>query len=209
MPVNVVWFKKDLRTMDHAPLLSASLSGEPVICLFILEPERLELDDIDPIHVQWELDCATDLSLSLRALGADLHFAVGDAVSVMEDLNKTYDIGRLLSHEETGNSWSFERDKRVLGWCRSKGIEWREYPHNGVVRRLGNRDDWKRRRDKRMREPLSDAPLFSEGIQFAGKIPRLEDLGFYPRKLAMRPVPGEGAAIETVSYTHLTLPTSG
>lgn len=196
MPVNVVWFKKDLRTMDHAPLLSASLSGEPVICLFILEPERLELDDIDPIHVQWELDCAADLSLSLKALGADLHFAVGDAVSVMEDLNKTYDIGRLLSHEETGNSWSFERDKRVLGWCRSEGIEWREYPHNGVVRRLGNRDDWKRRRDKRMREPLSDAPLFLEGIQFAGKIPRLEDLGFYPRKLAMRPVPGEGAAIE-------------
>ena len=196
MPVDVVWFKKDLRTRDHAPLLSASLSGNPVICLFILEPERLELDDIDPIHVQWELDCATDLSIALKALGADLHFAVGDAVSVMEDFDKRYGIGRLLSHEETGNSWSFQRDKRVLSWCRNKGIEWAEYPHNGVVRRLGTRDEWKRRRDKRMREPLSDAPFFSEGIQFGGEIPQLEDLGFYPRKLTMRPVPGEDAAIE-------------
>ena len=195
MPVDVVWFKKDLRARDHAPLVSASLSGRPVICLFVLEPERLELDDTDPIHIQWELDCAAELSATLRDLGADLHFAVGDAVSILEELNRSYGIERLLSHEETGNSWSFERDRRVLKWSIDKGIEWLECPHNGVVRRLKSRDDWKRHRDKRMREALSDPPFFASSIPFNGPIPSLDELGFPPRDLLMRPEPGESAAI--------------
>ena len=195
MPVDVVWFKKDLRARDHAPLVSASLSGRPVICLFVLEPERLELDDTDPIHIQWELDCAAELSATLRDLGADLHFAVGDAVSILEELNRSYGIERLLSHEETGNSWSFERDRRVLKWSIDKGIEWLECPHNGVVRRLKSRDDWKRHRDKRMREALSDPPFFASSVPFNGPIPSLDELGFPPRDLLMRPEPGESAAI--------------
>ncbi len=195
MPVDVVWFKKDLRARDHAPLVSASLSGSPVICLFMLEPGRLELDDTDPIHIQWELDCAVELSATLRDSGADLHFAVGDAVSILEELNQSYGIERLLSHEETGNSWSFERDRRVLKWSIDKGIEWLEWPHNGVVRRLKSRDDWKRHRDKRMRGALSDPPFFANNIPFNGPIPSLDELGFHPRDLLMRPEPGESAAI--------------
>ena len=42
MAIDVVWFKRDLRTRDHVPLLSAILSGRPVLCLFILEPERFK-----------------------------------------------------------------------------------------------------------------------------------------------------------------------
>ena len=35
----LVWFKRDLRVTDHAPLLSAS--DGPCICLYIYEPSRL------------------------------------------------------------------------------------------------------------------------------------------------------------------------
>ena len=35
--LQVVWFKKDLRTIDHAALSQASRSG-PVLPLFIVEP---------------------------------------------------------------------------------------------------------------------------------------------------------------------------
>ena len=53
MAIDVVWFKRDLRTRDHVPLLSAVLSGRPVLCLFILEPMRFEQEDTDAIHVDW------------------------------------------------------------------------------------------------------------------------------------------------------------
>ena len=196
MPVDVVWFKRDLRARDHVPLLSASLSGRPVICLYILETERLEQDDTDPIHIQWELDCAADLSRTLNDSGAFLHYGLGDATEVLEAIHLEHGIERLLSHEETGNSWSYSRDISVSNFCKSSGIKWIEYPNNGVVRRLGNRDGWKRERDKRMRDSLSSPPIFKEGIPFDGIVPELEDIGFTPRELSYRPEPGERAAID-------------
>ena len=107
-----------------------------------------------------------------------MHFHVGNAEAIFDEINKIYGIERLLSHEETGNSWSYERDKKISKWCDSNNIIWQEYPNNGVVRRLKNRDFWKKERDSRMRIPLNEPPLFSNCVLFKGNIPRMEDLGF-------------------------------
>ena len=65
MPVSVVWFKRDLRVSDNQALSEASKSPHPVICLFNIEPERLQRSDVSEIHIEWELDCARALSESL------------------------------------------------------------------------------------------------------------------------------------------------
>jgi deoxyribodipyrimidine photo-lyase len=195
MAIDVVWFKRDLRTRDHVPLLSAILSGRPVLCLFILEPERFEQEDTDAIHVDWELDCAVDLSNTLRKSGSSLHIRIGNAIEVLENLDNEYGIKRILSHEETGNSWSYGRDKKVLQWCQEKEINWIEYPNNGVIRRLKNRDQWKAERDSRMRIPLNETPMFSKSIMFEGEYPSINDLSLTPRPLICRPEPGEDAAL--------------
>ena len=196
MAIDVVWFKRDLRTRDHAPLLSAILSGRPVLCLFMLEPERFKQMDTDPIHIDWELDCAIDLSNTLRKSGSSLHFQVGDAIEIFENLNNEYGIERILSHEETGNSWSYERDKKVSRWCETLEIKWVEYSNNGVVRKLKDRDFWKRERDARMRIPLNETPTFSESILYEGDIPTMDELNLNPRTLVSRPIPGEVAALK-------------
>ena len=82
MAIEVVWFKRDLRSRDHLPLLSAALSGKDVLCLFVLETERFDQPDIDPIHIEWELDCAIDLSKNLENSGASLHFKIGNIIAV-------------------------------------------------------------------------------------------------------------------------------
>ena len=147
MAIEVVWFKRDLRSRDHLPLLSAALSGKDVLCLFVLETERFDQPDIDPIHIEWELDCAIDLSKNLENSGASLHFKIGNIIDILNEINDKYEITRLLSHEETGNSWSYERDKSVKKWCNSLKIEWYECPSNGVIRNLKNRDFWTRERN--------------------------------------------------------------
>ena len=78
MAIEVVWFKRDLRTRDHLPLTSAALSGKAVLCLFVIEPDRFQQPDIDPIHIEWELDCAIDLSKNLEKSGGSLHFKFGN-----------------------------------------------------------------------------------------------------------------------------------
>jgi deoxyribodipyrimidine photo-lyase len=162
----------------------------------MLEPERFKQMDTDPIHIDWELDCAIDLSNTLRKSGSSLHFQVGDAIEIFENLNNEYGIERILSHEETGNSWSYERDKKVSRWCETLEIKWIEYSNNGVVRKLKDRDFWKRERDARMRIPLNETPTFSESILYEGDIPTMDELNLNPRTLVSRPIPGEVAALK-------------
>ena len=196
MAVDVVWFKKDLRTYDHSPLIEAAKSNIPVLCLFALEPERFELEDVDPIHIQWDLNNAIELSKSLEEIGGSLHFEVNDIVTTLNKINSEFGIARILSHEETGNSWSFRRDKNVLNWCIKQGIEWIEFPTNGVIRKLSDRDMWKRKRDSRMRENLYHPPMISDCIEFRGDVPTMDTMGIVTRRLTNYPVPGQDAAFE-------------
>ena len=92
MAIDVVWFKRDLRCRDHAPLLSASLSGRHVLCVFMLETERLKLKDTSEIHINWELDCAIELSKNLRKIGSDMHFYIGEASEILKKINNQFCI---------------------------------------------------------------------------------------------------------------------
>ncbi len=195
MAIELVWFKRDLRTRDHLPLTSAALSGKAVLCLFVVEPERFEQPDVDPIHIEWELDCAIDLSRNLEKNGGSLHIKFGSIIEILEKINEKYGIERLLSHEETGNSWSFQRDKDVLKWCKTNDITWTEFPNNGVIRNLKNRDGWTKERNLRMLTPLSEAPIITNSITNDEKIPKISDMGIKPRQLENRPIPGEEAAM--------------
>ena len=64
----------------------------------------------------------------------------------------------LVSHEETGNGWSYARDRRVAAWARGQGVAWVELPQSGVIRRLPGRDAWQGRRDSIMRAPCVALP---------------------------------------------------
>ena len=199
MAIDVVWFKRDLRCRDHAPLLSASLSGRHVLCVFMLETERLKLKDTSEIHINWELDCAIELSKNLRKIGSDMHFYIGEASEILKKINSEYGIKRLLSHQETGNSWSYERDKKISKWCQYNEIKWEEYPNDGVIRRLKNRDFWKKERDSRMKIPLNEPPLFKNSILFSGPVPEMKDLGLNNSTLTEWPEAGEKAAIKRMN----------
>ena len=49
LPVQLVWFKRDLRVHDHRPLWEAAQRG-PVLPLYIVVPHRLYAADFDPAH---------------------------------------------------------------------------------------------------------------------------------------------------------------
>ena len=169
----IVWFKRDLRLCDHAPLDAAVRSGNPVLPLFMIEPDYWRLPDVSRRHWHFIHDCLTGLRGELSALGANLTIRTGAAVSVLEDLRLRLGAFDLHSHEETGNASTFRRDVEVAGWCRAHGVEWHEYPSHGVVRRLKSRDAWSRLRDARMAAPLIAAPvhmLTLPGLP-AGEIP--------------------------------------
>lgn len=157
MGVRVVWFKRDLRLHDHLPLAEAARAG-PVLCLYVVEPALWAQPDAGARQWGFVRESLRDLRRALAERGARLQVVVGDVVAVLDRLHALQPIEALHAHEETGNGWTFGRDRAVARWCRAHGVAWREWPQNGVVRGLRERDGWQARRDAFMAAPLAEPP---------------------------------------------------
>lgn len=142
--MHVVWFKRDLRLSDHGAFFQALSENSyvPILPLYIVEPEYWALPDTSDRQWCFVRECLIDLRASLRAKGSDLVIRVGGAVEVFADLHACSRFSGLYSHEETGNNWTYLRDKSVARWMRDKGVLWRQIPQFGVARGSHKRDGW-------------------------------------------------------------------
>lgn len=162
--ISIVWLKKDLRLHDHAPLLDAAKAGK-VLLLWLQEPTIWAANDASDRHQAVETLCAQSLAADVQALGGQVWTSAQDAVPAFETLRQAcaaHGGMTLYSHEETGNAASYARDLALARWCTLHGIAWIETPRNGVVRRLGSRNDWGKHWAQRMRLAPYPAPKLGE-----------------------------------------------
>lgn len=193
----IVWFKRDLRVFDNRALASAARAGA-VVPLYIVEPELWAQPDASARQWAFVRESLAELRGALGALGMPLIVRVGDAVDVLSRLAAETGARRLVSHEETGNLWTFARDKRVAAWARAAGVQWDELPSGGVVRRLPTRDLWARTRDGRLGEPQTPPPVALaplDGLS-PGGIPTAADLGLADDNCPHRQSGGREAGLE-------------
>ena len=193
-PTALVWFKRDLRVRDHAPLAEA-MHFDKAIGLVVIEPQWLESPECDPRHVGFLLACVAELQRDLAARGLPLLVRTGAMPQVLQSLRREFPFTHLFSHEETGTGWSYTRDLAVAEWCRSQGVSWTELPQTGVVRRLRSRTGWAGRWAQRMNAPESTAAHSFRGATGLEScaVPTLRDLGL-PALGAALPSGGERAA---------------
>lgn len=196
---NIIWFKRDLRVSDHAPLEVASKSGL-VLPLYIIEPELWKLPDSGRRHWHFIHDSVLDLQHNLAALGTPLVIRIGEVVKVLEELRSELGSFTLWSHEETGNGWTYRRDITVLQWCQAHHIIWNELPSNGVVRRLKSRDGWARLRDTRMTDPMIARPSRLQGISnvISQTLPSKNDAMFGNSSIGSVQQGGQKEAVKTL-----------
>ncbi|WP_445367199.1 FAD-binding domain-containing protein [Methylomonas sp. BW4-1] len=198
MSYNLVWFKRDLRVHDHAPLLYASRKA-PVLCLFMIEPSLWAAADAATQHYQFLRESLLDLELALRKRGGGLRIEVGEAVEVLDRLWHEAPFMAVYSHQETGNWLSFQRDLAVQGWCRERGLPWHEFAQFGVVRRLKNRDAWKTHWETLMAKPCLEPPAcdwIAVPEPFAW--PEPNSLGLLQPDLPLRQLGGRRQGIEAL-----------
>ena len=197
--LNIVWFKRDLRVQDHAPLAEAAARG-PVLPIYIAEPEFWAQPDSAARQWAFAADCLASLQKDLAALGQPLHIFVGEAVPVLQTIAQSHKISALWSHEETGNGWTFARDRRVAEWVRASGVVWHELRQTGVVRRLKSRNGWARAWDADMARPVSQTPAALPLVAAGGpqRIPTARDLGLRDDPCPHRQPGGRAQAIATL-----------
>ncbi len=155
--VNIIWFKRDLRLRDHAPLAAAAQTGVPTLCLYVFEPSLLALPETDVRHTRFIRQCLDDL-----AQNQPLLVFYGETVDVFEKIRVHFDIQTVFSHQETGLFATFERDRAVARWCREHGVAWLEYEQDGVHRARRHRIGWKEAVEKHLEAP----PIASGPVPF-------------------------------------------
>ncbi|SPJ27356.1 FAD-binding domain-containing protein [Falsiruegeria mediterranea] len=158
----ICWFKKDLRVHDHAALARAAELG-PVLPVYVLEPALWQQPDMSGRQFAFLRESLRDLHRELAEVGLTLCVRVGDAVQELEALRQETGAQHMVSHEETGNAWTFARDRAVADWARSQGVQWQELAQSGVIRRMNGRDGWAKKRNAYLRNPLLSLPAI-QGI---------------------------------------------
>lgn len=151
----LVWFKRDLRLEDHPALALAATRGR-VLPVYLVEPDYWAQPDTSARHWAFTAECLADLRDRLEARGLPLVVRTGEAVALLDRLARAHGITEIVSHEETGNLWTYARDRRVAAWARASGIRWTELPQSGVVRRLGSRSDWGAQRSAFISAPQAE-----------------------------------------------------
>ena len=94
-PLQLVWFKRDLRIADHKPLLEASRLGA-VLPLYVVEPHYWQQSDCSGRQWQFCAESLLELRLSLARLGQPLVVRCGQVEQVLERAHRT---GRPLPAE--------------------------------------------------------------------------------------------------------------
>ncbi|WP_209329184.1 cryptochrome/deoxyribodipyrimidine photo-lyase family protein [Lunatimonas salinarum] len=140
--VNVVWFKRDLRLGDHAPLKNAIADGLPLILVYCFEPDLIASPKSDTRHWRFVWQSLSDLSVRLQPFDARIHIFYLDPLHLFQRLTQVYEVKNVFSHQETGIQITYERDKRVAAFFRTKGIYWQEFSQQGVQRGRKNRKNW-------------------------------------------------------------------
>lgn len=145
--LQVVWFKRDLRLTDHAPLSHAVASKQPILLLYIWEPSLLLDPHYDVRHWRFVWESLQDMKRRLAPFGASIHEVSGEVIDVLENLPKPFE---LLSYEETGIHKTFQRDLQIKDWANQHQILWKEWPTNGIKRGAKNRKNWVAKWHQRM-----------------------------------------------------------
>jgi deoxyribodipyrimidine photo-lyase len=193
----VVWLKRDLRVRDHAPLAAAAAADE-ALALYVIEPAWLASPECHPRHVAWTLAALSELRDVLAVRGLPLVVRLGPIPDVFDALRREFAFTHLLSHEETGPGWTYDRDRAVAAWCRARGVAWQEFAQTGVIRRLRSRNGWAQRWQQRMDAPEVAMPGGWRGAAVApAPLPTPADLGL--PAIDAPTVAGERAAWATLA----------
>lgn len=156
-PIDIVWFKRDLRLSDHAPMQAALRSPRPVLCIFLFEPSVIAHADSDVRHWRFAAECLRDLREEMEQYSLYLSIFHQEAEETFKLLEEKFDIKEVFSHEEIGNGLTFERDKKISKFFKRNGIRWVEFPTNGIIRGLKHRTAWDKKWMQTMLTPLVES----------------------------------------------------
>lgn len=152
--INIVWFKRDLRSQDHEPLQMAEMNGLPYINVYIFEPSMLAYPDCSERHLRFIYASILQLNAKWESLNKAIQCFYGEALEVIQWIISHYKVETIWSYQENGITLTFQRDLALKTLFRSQNIAWIESQRDGIQRAIKNRNQWDTAWDRSMSQTI-------------------------------------------------------
>jgi len=120
-PVNIFWFRRDLRLNDNHGLFEALRSGLPVLPVFIFDSTILEKLPEDDLRVAFIYNRINTLNKQLEKFNRKIAVYHGKPAAVFKDIISKYSINAVYTNHDY-EPYATERDKAVQHILKGAGI---------------------------------------------------------------------------------------
>lgn len=108
----IVWFRRDLRVIDHPALSAAVASATALVPLFVLDERLLEAPAGSPARTWFLQRSLGELDAALRSRGSGLLVRMGRAEEVVPEMARSVGASVVLATRDV-TPFSHRRDQRV------------------------------------------------------------------------------------------------
>jgi deoxyribodipyrimidine photo-lyase len=145
----VYWHKRDYRLLDNEALKLglelAMVNNCEFIPLMGIESNLIHDEDNGYEFSQFQqvaiVNAVVPLYNNYQFHGIKPYMYCNSIINVLEKLNKIKPIKFLISHQEHGTSFTYDRDKIVSNYCKLNNMEWVQLKPSSIIRALDTRDN--------------------------------------------------------------------
>jgi deoxyribodipyrimidine photo-lyase len=134
-PVNICWFRRDLRLNDNAALYHALKGSNPVVPVFIFDKNILdELEDRADRRVEFIRDALLHMQEQLEKKGSTLDVRYGTPEEIFKELLKDYKIEKVFTNGDY-EPYARERDQHIANLLKDAGASFHSYKDQVIFER--------------------------------------------------------------------------
>ena len=175
--INLVWMKRDIRTLDHEPLHKAEIDDNPFLIIYIYDENIINKPDSSIRHLSFVYQSIQDANKKLEKFNKEVNIFYGQSIDIFKFLVKKFCIKKIFSYQETGTELTWKRDREVGKLMKEIGIKWIEFQRDGIVRGIKNRDGWSEMWEKQMKKKCFENNLTKQRkLEFKNPFPLSDNL---------------------------------
>ncbi|MDY0279512.1 MAG: deoxyribodipyrimidine photo-lyase [Salinivirgaceae bacterium] len=131
-PVNLFWFRRDLRLDDNHGLYKALTAGNPVITIYIFDKNRTSDFAKDDIRHSFIYNRIEELNESLKPYNHTIHILYDTPVEAFTKIAQEYSIKTVFANEEY-EPYGIERDAKISDYLSSQNINFQLYTDQVIL----------------------------------------------------------------------------
>ena len=180
LAINIVWIKRDLRTLDHESFHAAESKNIAYLPIYIFDNDLIEYSDTSDRHLGFIYNSLIDINKKLSSFNKEVKILYGPSLDIFQCLLSQYKIENIFSYQESGIKQSWQRDIKVKKFCNENSINWIEFQRDGIIRGIKDRKNWNKNWHIQMHSQIIENSFKKQkNLKFLNKFP-------LPRKLINR-----------------------